>query len=65
MIPLMEWYRTHPDELFLLEIAIGAISGQVNILVQTHLQNAWMIGFEILLGVYGDMGASCTLPLPN
>ena len=29
MIPLMEWYRTHPDELFLLEIAMGAISGQL------------------------------------
>ena len=29
MIPLIEWYRTHPDELFLLEIAIGAISGQL------------------------------------
>ncbi|XP_065177352.1 uncharacterized protein LOC135808135 [Sycon ciliatum] len=29
MIPLIEWYRLHPDELFLLEIAMGAISGQM------------------------------------
>lgn len=29
MIPLMEWYRTHPDELFLLEISMGAIAGQL------------------------------------
>jgi len=29
MIPLIEWYRTHPDELFLLEISMGAIAGQL------------------------------------
>eukprot|EP01052_Picozoa_sp_SAG31_P003815 SAG31_NODE_150_length_22290_cov_5.975801_31_plen_264_part_00 len=29
MIPLMEWYRSHPDELFLLEISMGAIGGQL------------------------------------
>ena len=29
MIPLIEWYRLHPDELFLLEIAMGAIAGQL------------------------------------
>ena len=29
MIPLMEWYRTHPDELFLLEVSMGAIAGQL------------------------------------
>jgi hypothetical protein len=23
MIPLIEWYRAHPDELFLLEVSIG------------------------------------------
>jgi len=29
MIPLIEWYRANPDELFLLEISMGAISGQL------------------------------------
>jgi len=29
MIPLIEWYRTDPDDLFLLEISMGAISGQM------------------------------------
>ena len=29
MIPLIEWYRTHPDELFLLEIAMGSLGGQM------------------------------------
>ena len=30
MIPLIEWYRRHPEEgTFLLEIAMGAISGQM------------------------------------
>ena len=28
-IPLTEWYRTHPDDFFLLEIATGAQSGQM------------------------------------
>ena len=30
MIPLIEWYRRHPEEgTFLLEVAMGAISGQM------------------------------------
>ena len=29
MIPLLEWYRAHPDDLFVLEVAMGAISGQM------------------------------------
>jgi len=29
MIPLIEWYRANPDELFLLEISMGAIAGQL------------------------------------
>jgi len=30
MIPLIEWYRANPDEgVFLLEVAMGAISGQM------------------------------------
>eukprot|EP01047_Picozoa_sp_COSAG01_P101830 COSAG01_NODE_31504_length_596_cov_1.108652_2_plen_52_part_01 len=29
MIPLIEWYRTHPDEHFLLEVSMGAIAGQL------------------------------------
>ena len=30
MIPLIEWYRRHPEEgLFLLEVAMGAIAGQM------------------------------------
>jgi len=29
-IPLLEWYRLHPDDLFLLEPALGAVAGQMN-----------------------------------
>lgn len=29
MIPLLEWYRRHPDDFFLLEVAMGAIGGQL------------------------------------
>ncbi|KAK3287799.1 hypothetical protein CYMTET_4709 [Cymbomonas tetramitiformis] len=29
MIPLMEYYRMHPDDFFLLEISMGAITGQM------------------------------------
>jgi hypothetical protein len=29
MIPLIEWYRTHPDEHFLLEVSMGAMAGQL------------------------------------
>eukprot|EP00965_Chrysotila_dentata_P046046 1530218-Pleurochrysis_carterae.AAC.1 len=29
MIPLIEWYRAFPDEIFVLEIAMGAITGQM------------------------------------
>jgi len=29
MIPLIEWYRAHPNDTFLLEIAMGAITGQM------------------------------------
>lgn len=29
-IPLLEWYRRHPDDVFLLEPALGAIAGQMN-----------------------------------
>jgi len=29
MIPLIEWYRAHPDDRFLLEISVGAITGQL------------------------------------
>ena len=28
-IPLVEWYRRHPDDLELLEIAMGAVAGQL------------------------------------
>ena len=28
-IPLLEWYRGHPDDVFLLEPALGAVAGQV------------------------------------
>jgi hypothetical protein len=28
-IPLIEWYRAHPDDFFLLEIAMGAQAGQM------------------------------------
>ena len=28
-IPLSEWYRTHPDDFFLLEVVTGAQSGQL------------------------------------
>ena len=27
-IPLLEWYRRHPDDVFLLEPALGAVAGQ-------------------------------------
>jgi len=30
MIPLIEWYRTFPDEFLLLEIAMGAMAGQMS-----------------------------------
>merc|ERR1719482_2689982 len=30
MIPLIEWYRSNPDDLFLLEISMGAIAGQMS-----------------------------------
>ena len=29
MIPLIEWYRANPDDLFLLEVSVGAIAGQL------------------------------------
>jgi hypothetical protein len=29
MIPLLEWYRSHPDDFFLLEVSMGAIGGQM------------------------------------
>jgi len=29
-IPLLEWYRRYPDDLFLLEPALGAVAGQMN-----------------------------------
>ena len=29
MIPLIEWYRANPDDLFLLEVSMGAIAGQM------------------------------------
>ena len=29
-IPLLEWYRKHPDDVFLLEPALGAVAGQMN-----------------------------------
>ena len=30
MIPLIEWYRSFPDEFLLLEIAMGAMAGQMS-----------------------------------
>ncbi len=29
MIPLIEWYRQHPDDHFALEVAMGALTGQM------------------------------------
>ena len=29
-IPLLEWYKRHPDDHFLLEVGLGAIAGQMN-----------------------------------
>ncbi len=29
-IPLVEWYRRHPDDLTTLEIATGSFSGQMS-----------------------------------
>lgn len=29
-IPLLEWYRVHPDDFFLLEPGLGAVAGQMN-----------------------------------
>merc|ERR1712166_1736492 len=29
MIPLIEWYRAHPDDFFLLEVSMGALAGQL------------------------------------
>jgi len=29
MIPLIEWYRAHPDDFFLLEVSMGAQAGQL------------------------------------
>ena len=34
-IPLMEWYRRHPDDAQALEIAVGAISGQLSNIDET------------------------------
>ena len=28
-IPLIEWFRRHPDDLSCLEVAVGAMSGQL------------------------------------
>jgi hypothetical protein len=42
MIPLIEWYRAHPEEgTFLLEVAMGSITGQVapSITHLTHPQS--------------------------
>ena len=29
-IPLLEWYKRNPDDVFLLEPALGAVAGQMN-----------------------------------
>merc|ERR1711972_959686 len=29
MIPLIEWYRSNPDDFFLLEVSMGAQAGQL------------------------------------
>jgi len=29
MIPLIEWYRAHPDDFHLLEVSMGALAGQL------------------------------------
>lgn len=34
-IPLTEWYRTHPDDFFLLEVATGAHAGQLTNIDET------------------------------
>jgi hypothetical protein len=35
MIPLIEWYRGHPDDYFLLEVSMGAIGGQMTNIDET------------------------------
>lgn len=34
-IPLIEWYRRHPDDVTTLEIAVGAVSGQMSNIDET------------------------------
>lgn len=34
-IPLAEWFRRHPDDLETLEIAVGAMSGQMGNIDET------------------------------
>ena len=29
-IPLLEWYRQNPDDMFIVEVALGAVAGQMN-----------------------------------
>ena len=35
MIPLIEWYRANPDDFYLLEISMGAITGQLTNIDET------------------------------
>ena len=59
MIPLIEWYRANPDDFFLLQIAMGAIAGQM-----TNIDTAgatsmmwhaypWIMDFDPHSGDYG------------
>lgn len=60
MIPLLEWYRAYPDDnFFLLEIAMGALSGQLTNIDVTGATSMffhaypWVMDFDPHSGDYG------------
>jgi hypothetical protein len=61
MIPLLEWYRAHPDpsEFFLLEVAMGSIAGQLTNIDASGATSMffhaypWIMDFDPHSGDYG------------
>ena len=60
MIPLLEWYRQHPEKsFFLLEVAMGAISGQMTNIDKRGATSMfyhsypWIMDFDPHSGDYG------------
>jgi hypothetical protein len=59
MIPLLEWYRQNPEDFFLLEVAMGAIGGQMTNVDENGATSMffhaypWVMDFDPHSGDYG------------